>query len=78
MVSFMAGSELGYMLVIGIVIISAYVRNEICIGNAFMYINTTYSSVGVIRPMYIVIASFTVLVSSCAILLRKFSKIDIL
>lgn len=74
MVSFIINSEVGYMMV---VILSAYIRNALCIGNAFMYVNTSYISGGIINPLHIIVVSCLVIMISNIILIKKFKRIDI-
>ena len=56
MVSFIINSEVGYMMVVMVVILSAYIRNALCIGNAFMYVNISYISGGIINPLQVVLS----------------------
>lgn len=77
MVSFIINSEVGYMMVVVVVILSAYIRNALCIGNAFMYVNTSYISGGIINPLHIIVVSCLVIMISNIILIKKFKQIDI-
>ena len=77
MVSFIINSEVGYMMVVMVVILSAYIRNALCIGNAFMYVNTSYISGGIINPLHIIVVSCLVIMISNIILIKKFKRIDI-
>ena len=77
MVSFIIKSEVGYMMVVMVVILSAYIRNALCIGNAFMYVNTSYISGGIINPLHIIVVSCLVIMISNIILIKKFKRIDI-
>ena len=77
MVSFIINSEVGYMMVVMVVILSAYIRNALCIGNAFMYVNTSYISGGIINPLQIIVVSCLVIMISNIILIKKFKRIDI-
>ena len=77
MVSFIINSEVGYMMIVVVIILSAYIRNALCIGNAFMYVNISYISGGIINPLHIIAVSCLVCMISNIILIKKFRRIDI-
>lgn len=78
MLSFGINSECGYMMIIIIIILSAYIRKPLCIGNAFMYVNTTYVSGGIINSMYITVTSCFIILLCNLVLIKRFKKIDIM
>ncbi len=66
------------MIIIIIIILSAYIRVPLCIGNAFMYINITYVSGGIINLVYIVIISCFIILLSDFVLIKRFKNADIM
>lgn len=65
-------------MIVVVVILSAYIRNALCIGNAFMYVNISYISGGIINPLHIIAVSCLVCMISNIILIKKFRRIDII
>ena len=78
MFSFIVNSEFAYIMVVAVVVLSAYIRKAVCIGNAFMYINTTYIKGGTIPPTKLIFISCVVIMVCINVLIIKFRRIDIL